>query len=102
MPPFDHSPFCFFERTQPAASMRPPCLIYLSTSNYYIAVVGAESRSSSFYLRLFAIRFQRAPVATWGTLSSRTVYQVRDSSIIIALNLHDSSSCAPTKYVPLC
>ena len=25
--------FYFFERTQPAASMRPPCLIYLSTSN---------------------------------------------------------------------
>ena len=23
----------FFERTRPAASMRPPCLIYLSTSN---------------------------------------------------------------------
>ena len=25
--------FFFFERTRPAASMRPPCLIYLSTSN---------------------------------------------------------------------
>ena len=25
--------FFFFERTWPAASMRPPCLIYLSTSN---------------------------------------------------------------------
>ena len=25
--------FCF-ERTRPAASMRPPCLIYLFTSNY--------------------------------------------------------------------
>ena len=25
--------FCFFERTRPAASMRPLCLIYLSTSN---------------------------------------------------------------------
>ena len=25
--------FLFFERTRPAASMRPPCLIYLSTSN---------------------------------------------------------------------
>ena len=24
--------FFFFERTQPAASIRPPCLIYLSTS----------------------------------------------------------------------
>ena len=24
--------FFFFERTRPAASMRPPCLIYLSTS----------------------------------------------------------------------
>ena len=24
---------CFFERTRPAASMRSPCLIYLSTSN---------------------------------------------------------------------
>ena len=24
--------FVFFERTRPAASMRPPCLIYLSTS----------------------------------------------------------------------
>ena len=24
--------FLFFERTRPAASMRPPCLIYLSTS----------------------------------------------------------------------
>ena len=24
--------FIFFERTRPAASMRPPCLIYLSTS----------------------------------------------------------------------
>ena len=26
-------PFFFFERTRPAASMRPPCLIYLSTCN---------------------------------------------------------------------
>ena len=25
--------FFFFERTRPAATMRPPCLIYLSTSN---------------------------------------------------------------------
>ena len=25
--------FVFFERTRPAASMRPPCLIFLSTSN---------------------------------------------------------------------
>ena len=25
--------FFYFERTRPAASMRPPCLIYLSTSN---------------------------------------------------------------------
>ena len=25
--------FFLFERTRPAASMRPPCLIYLSTSN---------------------------------------------------------------------
>ena len=25
--------FSFFERTRPAASMRPPCLIHLSTSN---------------------------------------------------------------------
>ena len=25
--------FFFFERTRPAASMRPPCLIYLSTSS---------------------------------------------------------------------
>ena len=25
--------FFFFEGTRPAASMRPPCLIYLSTSN---------------------------------------------------------------------
>ena len=25
--------FFFFERTRPAVSMRPPCLIYLSTSN---------------------------------------------------------------------
>ena len=25
--------FCFFERTRSAASMTPPCLIYLSTSN---------------------------------------------------------------------
>ena len=25
--------FFFFERARPAASMRPPCLIYLSTSN---------------------------------------------------------------------
>ena len=25
--------FLFFERTRPAASMRPPCLIYLSTSS---------------------------------------------------------------------
>ena len=24
--------FCFFERTRPTASMRPPCLIYFSTS----------------------------------------------------------------------
>ena len=27
------SRFFFFERTRPAASIRPPCLIYLSTSN---------------------------------------------------------------------
>ena len=26
--------FFFFERARPAASMRPPCLIYLATSNY--------------------------------------------------------------------
>ena len=26
--------FIFFERTRPAASMRPPCLIYLSTSTW--------------------------------------------------------------------
>ena len=26
--------FFFYERTRPAASMRPPCLIYLYTSNY--------------------------------------------------------------------
>ena len=25
--------YSFFERTRPAASMRPPCLIYLYTSN---------------------------------------------------------------------
>ena len=25
--------FFFFERTRPAASMRPPCLIFISTSN---------------------------------------------------------------------
>ena len=29
----DFSCFFFFERTRPAASIRPPCLIYLSTSN---------------------------------------------------------------------
>ena len=29
---FFFSIFFFFERTRPAASMRPPCLIYLSTS----------------------------------------------------------------------
>ena len=29
---FFFSIFLFFERTRPAASMRPPCLIYLSTS----------------------------------------------------------------------
>ena len=27
------STFFFFERKRPAASIRPPCLIYLSTSN---------------------------------------------------------------------
>ena len=26
----------FFERTRPAASMRPPCLIYLSTSSLWL------------------------------------------------------------------
>ena len=26
-------PFVFFERTRPAARMRPPCLFYLSTSS---------------------------------------------------------------------
>ena len=26
--------FFFFERTRPAASMRPPCIIYLSTSTF--------------------------------------------------------------------
>ena len=30
---FPFSIFVFFEHTRPAASMRPPCLIYLSTSN---------------------------------------------------------------------
>ena len=30
--PFFFSPFFFFERTRPAASMRPACLTYLSTS----------------------------------------------------------------------
>ena len=29
---FFFSIFVFFERTRPAASMRPPCFIYLSTS----------------------------------------------------------------------
>ena len=28
----------FFERTRPAASMRPPCLIYLSTSTRVLQV----------------------------------------------------------------
>ena len=32
--------FFFFERTRPAASMRPPCLIYLSTSNTSSVIEG--------------------------------------------------------------
>ena len=28
--------FFFFERTRPAANMRPPCFIYLSTSNQHV------------------------------------------------------------------
>ena len=41
--------FFFFERTRPAASMRPPCLIYLSTSSPFIMrpflPIGKESSS---------------------------------------------------------
>ena len=35
-------PFFLFERTRPAASMRPPCLIYLSTSNLYVTNWGQD------------------------------------------------------------
>ena len=34
--------FFFFERTRPAASMRPPCLIYLSTSNEAVFCLQAQ------------------------------------------------------------
>ena len=40
----------FFERTRPAASMRPPCLIYLSTGNE------ARPRERSERGRFFAYR----------------------------------------------
>ena len=35
--------FFFFERTRPAASMRPPCLIYLSTSNEAVFALRRKS-----------------------------------------------------------
>ena len=36
----------FFERTRPAASMRTPCLIYLSTSNEAVFAVRAKKPTS--------------------------------------------------------
>ena len=43
---FFFSIFFFFERTWPAASMRPPCLIYLSTSITWEAYLRRETRGS--------------------------------------------------------
>ena len=47
----------FFERTRPAASMRPPCLIYLSTSNEAVFCFKANKASSyrGSYGRLYLI-----------------------------------------------
>ena len=58
--------FFFFELTQPAASMRPPCLIYLSTStrvrtgcHYLISLVCiCVTLNSSFLLITRAVRGQ--------------------------------------------
>ena len=47
----------FFERTRPAASMRPPCLLYLSTSNEAVFCFKANKASSyrGSYGRLYLI-----------------------------------------------
>ena len=39
----------FFERTRPAASMRPPCLIYFSTSNTGLKCEGGQLWDHTFY-----------------------------------------------------
>ena len=44
--------FCLFERTRPAASMRPPCLIYLFTS---ILSIHAASELFSWTTELLAL-----------------------------------------------
>ena len=38
--------FYFFERTRPSASTRPPCLMYLSTSNEAVFCLSGKKASS--------------------------------------------------------
>ena len=49
--------FFFFERTRPAASMRPLCLIYLSTSNIPIEASEFWSQRHKAYILLTAVVF---------------------------------------------
>ena len=40
-------PFFIFQRTRPAASMRPPCLIFhLSTSRHYVPAIQTNARGA--------------------------------------------------------
>ena len=77
----------FFERTRPAARMRPPCLIYLSTSSY---VEGSVINSTARSLQ----------VATHIYILNSTPLSLQVATQIYLLNLLEAyTQAAPRKYV---
>ena len=102
-------PFFFFERTQPAASIRPPCLIYLSTStgvrtgfryliSLSVCVCVCVTFNSSFLLIARAVRgrFRQKPVSTeageYG-LTRETWFFARRLDVVVVAGLMCVSWC---------